>query len=683
MFRHLSVGFFIGWFAFVSEFLLFRESFVLFGGNDISVGSLYFLWFFFSALGANVASKAVSPMRAKRSIDKWIWEFAFAFLFSLVCFLFFASSLNFRLGIEPGFLKLFLFQAIAISPTAFMIGRLFGLASLIESPSGILLRETIAFAVSSFLVTSMFAMGLPPTLIICFAMSVFSLWFFRRKYFLLGVMALLVFPGVFMIGYPYAKRSIYSRYGVKETASKDSPYGRLQIFDKFGQKDVFYTGRFVGQLNAPYLVAPLAVLPAVQARRDGSSALVIGDFARGLACELKRSGIDKVYVLELDGNILSLERETYKCGDITYKQGDVADILTERLSFDAIILAVNMDTSFSVIRFFSREYFQRYKSLLKQGGVFAFSFPGSQDLLTKPQLMMSACVLKTLKPLFKYVYYVPSDPAFILCSDGKIVLSPGFIKAKMKERGYSSPFFEFGKINDLLDTARGGLFLGRIMSFAPKVKENKFGSAPLYFYSLAGDVYRQFGYAAWQALVWIRNHMFFAFAIIFVVFYSALLRNKRVLVSIVSFLHISVYMAMLLGYQFSFGVIFLEIGLLAAIYMAFAGMGIFSSKRFGWYAYAFPYFVIAMPILSLFIAYVRIKPLYWIFISLNAFCHGLFLGTKMREVSGSGYVYWYDLIGAATSSLLFAVGLVIPFGIIPSSSFLIALVLPLLFFRNA
>ncbi len=686
MIRLFTTGFFIGWFAFLSEFLLFRESFVLFGANDLAVGFLYFIWFSFSALGAYLAHKYTPVFKAKRAIDRWIWQFGFVFLFSLIVFLWFITSINFRLGIEPSVIVLFFMQLLAVSPVAFFIGRLYGLGTLIESPSQVLFAETIAFSIASLLITGLLLLGVSISIVVFMGMSVFSLWFLRRRYYLLSVLFLLFFHGIFMFGYPYAKKSLYENMGVKELVSRDSPYGRFQVFLKNGQEDIFYMGRFVGEKLHPQNLSAAVHLASVNVFADSTgnprSILIVGDMGRGIALEADLYSYSEIVFLETDINVLDFEKSIYAGllkSKLDFIQGDFLQMAARSARrFDVIFFATTPHMSLSSSRFLSKRYLTIARKVLKPNGIVAVLVHGDADVLSESLLDIGACVMNTLEGVFKYSVYVPCAPAIILASDKKVSLDADFIVSEMRNLSVSSVYFKEGYIRDLLSKMRLDLYRSALSDKEKGVKPNTFHSMALHFYEFMFSMQRQFGMRIANLLKAIKT-----FGPVFIVFmlacvFLSMKKNDYLFVSLVSFVHVSLYMAALLAYQFLFGVIFLEIGMLSALYMVSLSIGLFYARNRLWYLKWFNVVMLLLSILILLVFWVGQKPAFWIFLFTNAFFHGLFLGAIMgykREISAK--VYWLDLLGAGASGLLFSGLVIVFFNVVYGVYFLILLSLGL------
>ncbi|MFH0795544.1 MAG: spermine synthase [Candidatus Omnitrophota bacterium] len=91
--------------------------------------------------------------------------------------------------------------------------------------------------------------------------------------------------------------------------------------------------------------------------------------------------------------------------------------------YDVVLLGLNSPLTLQTNRFFTEEFFASVKQTLKKGGIFSFSLPGTLTYYNQELKELNASILTGLRKAFPYHFVIPGDFNLFLASNSPELLS--------------------------------------------------------------------------------------------------------------------------------------------------------------------------------------------------------------------------------------------------------------------
>lgn len=169
------------------------------------------------------------------------------------------------------------------------------------------------------------------------------------------------------------------------TLSLDTPFGRLTVLDWFRGDRILMVNRFPmhslrddAAHNEGLAHLPLFLHP------DPRRVLLIGGGVGGCAREVLRHPVEEVILCELDPAILTLAGAFFHDSTgsafhdrrlVALGQDGARFLEDQPIEYDAIILDLPNPYDLQLVRFYTREFFERARSRLKPGGMMVIQLP--------------------------------------------------------------------------------------------------------------------------------------------------------------------------------------------------------------------------------------------------------------------------------------------------------------------
>ncbi len=726
----------------VCQVVLLRELLTLAEGTELTVAFVLGSWLTFAAFGSFAVTKLLT--RKGQGLDPTLaYSVASIFLAASVFFdlwlIRFSRTLFSLPPGEPLSVAQWLSVAIVtLLPVCFVVGAQFAFAASFANPSGIYIAESIGAVVAGSLLSllllrwfdhsslSSFFLGLHLLL------SSVLLWRHRPKARWVGA-AISLFAGLNLVFAPLFEQKTQASFwrsmfpAAEKVHSVASPYGSIAAIKFSDQLSVYQNGHLLFTLPDQGDVASLVHLILLQHPKP-RRILLVGGLGGWVQAALQHPKVVSVDWVELDPTIpravltLLPRRERNLLSDPRLRRytADGRSFISQaRQAYDVVIVVAPDPTTAASNRFFTREFFAEVLRVLRPGGVFAL-----HGLREPPAgfgelyLARNHCVYATMLKAFCEVLVVPSSPLTLLgrCPAtssspdelARLTLNEQTLLWGAKERGLEGiNLFAF---TDPIQVERVNYELKTGLPFNPLEREQAKVLRPKWLnsdinptvYFLSSLLWLRMGSEKVARLleffVYLPRWSIWVLALLPFVFWligrmkSASWAAPATTIVVISGVGMLAELTVLLTFQARFGTLYLQVGLLFALFMLGLALGAFIAER-----NEVSKAVRALALLSL---ATSASTLFWLGL---AFCFpqlppavvailcGCFmvlfgglvgaafpLTVKAMQQSGvegskaAGLTYAYDLVGGAVGAFIFG-AILLPLWGIPNLLFLCAL----------
>ena len=499
---HLWAVLLLGIISQLGQVLLLRELLMVFHGNELSIGLILASWMFWVGAGSGLGSLLVKRIKAPLLLLTLSAVALFLILPSTVILI---RGLRGFFQLLPGaylsLLDMTLSSLLVLAPACLLLGLQFLLLARIwrqrdrvEDTSGA--EKTyvgeaagnmvggILFAL--FLVHHLNSLQLALTaaglmlLVLLFMLHKPQVYSERIppywRWIIVGLLAaaLLLFPLLEEINH-WAHRMQWQyfapQYQLVET--HQSKHGSIAILKHEDQYSFFQSGQLVFSTAGPETMAPgleeqeaasFAHLAMVQ-HKEPEKILLIGGGLRGTLGEIIKHPVARVDYLELD-EVLARAARPY-LSSASLKALDNPRVNTIHMDgrlfvkraeekYDMIILDLPDPATAVLNRYYTREFFQEAKELLRPEGVLVTAVTSSPDLRGKALANRNSTIYHTLRESFSRV--LPAGDRFLLyaASDqpDQITVEAAKLQERYLERGIESEGFSAHHYQLLLEESR-------------------------------------------------------------------------------------------------------------------------------------------------------------------------------------------------------------------------------------
>lgn len=449
MIANIAALFLTGLVSLLGQIVLLREMNVAFYGIELIYMIGLSVWMLLTALGALTGGSRPSAGRAA------ILFLCFALFLPLSVVFLRASRLLFS-GIPGAYLPFYRQMAvlvIALLPAGLLSGLLFREAAGLHAERGRGLAgaygiESAGSLAGGVLATICLRYGVQ-NLSLAVACSLIAaalaLFLFRDKGARTG-RAMAALLAIFMIAVLYQAPSIDRRMtGWNHPgllATHDSPYGRITATAQAGQVSVFTNDALAFESGGTEaeLFAHMAALQHPEPRRI----LLLGGGWDGTLRELLRHRPVRIDTIVFDPASLALLRR-YLPADIRASLSDPAVRLTRAdprhflknrgFAWDLILIGMPEPSSGETNRFYTQEFFAQCTARLHPGGIVALRLPAAENLWTPPMTRRTASVYRALASVFPEVLVLPGAMTVMTASAAPLPRSPEVLTDRLQERG--------------------------------------------------------------------------------------------------------------------------------------------------------------------------------------------------------------------------------------------------------
>ncbi len=222
----------------------------------------------------------------------------------------------------------------------------------------------------------------------------------------------------------------------------DSPYGRLTIQARDGQRAFFQNGLLAfetqGTFSEEVVHFPLLEHP------NPHSVLLVGGGVAGDVREILKHPVAGVTYVELDPLLIEAARVYLPPADsAALSEPRVALVLadgrryiqTTDRTFDVVILDLPEPATGALNRFYTREFFAEVRAILNPGGIFALGLPSAENYWSPELARRNGSVYHTLQAVFPETLVLSGEHNFFLASDTALEADPAVLAGRLTGRG--------------------------------------------------------------------------------------------------------------------------------------------------------------------------------------------------------------------------------------------------------
>ena len=375
-------------------------------------------------------------------------------------------------------------------------------------------------------------------------------------------------------------------------ASKDSPYGRITATLQAGQLSVFTNDALAFESGGTEaeLFVHLTALQHPEPRRI----LLLGGGWDGTLRELLRHRPVRIDTVIFDPAALSVLRRHLPADiraslsnpAVRLTRADPRQFLKNRaFAWDLILVGMPEPASGETNRFYTREFFAQCAARLHPGGIVALRLPASENLWTPAATRRTASVYRALASVFPEILVLPGSMTVMTASAAHLPRSPEALTDRLQERGLQNRLVSKPYIRYLFENDRFAEIERRLKE--TEVPENSDLRPVCYSYAVVSWLSRFFpglalvdwtgigldGEGAWKAGQWAALGFGIGLALLFLGSRLRPAGQRGLLAAVAGFLGIVFESVLILAYQAKEGVLYQEIGLLLAAFMAGLALG--------------------------------------------------------------------------------------------------------------
>ncbi|MCK9572680.1 MAG: hypothetical protein M0Q96_05355, partial [Candidatus Omnitrophica bacterium] len=368
-------------------------------------------------------------------------------------------------------------------------------------------------------------------------------------------------------------------------SSVNSVYGNIVVGENQSQRSFFYNGAHLYSVPDQQKMEEAAHFALLE-HADPKNVLLIGAGAGGLLEEVLKHPVESVDYLELDPAIIKAlenylpENKTIFLKDRKIRIENVDGrffIKRQPKKYDCLILHLGDPYTAQLNRYYTVEFFEEVKSILKDGGVLSFGLTSSESYLNIELKKFLQSIYASLKTVFIDVKVIPGETAYFLACDkpGVLTYDYNLLLKRAKARGldlkYVRDYYLFDKFS-----ARNISYMQDALEPRELVLKNYDFRPVSYYYGMIFWVSRSqeaflnkiFNFMK-PSVIWV-----LLFILSVLIFLSAKRRidlaKKRILlltVAVAGFTQISAQIIILLSFQIIYGYLFYKLGILIAFFM--------------------------------------------------------------------------------------------------------------------
>ncbi len=464
----------------IGQIVLLREFLISFHGNELTLGVLLANWLLLEAIGSLALGKTAD--RTGKKLELYVlfqMIFAVALPVAVTLSRTFKTILSLTPGEGLGLIPITYASFLILLPVTVPHGALFAYGSKLyaedeggEAPSAgaVYMLETagaiLGGVVTTFLLVRVLnAIDIALLLTLSTVLtSALLLWprgrslrdHARRVLWVLSLVVALVSILLFAMGIPRKIHlaSIRSQWKNLDVVHyENSVYGNITVTRRGEQFTFFLDG-------VPSITAPVPDIASVEdtvhfamlSHEDPKSVLILAGGAGGMIHEILKYSVTRVDYVELDPLLLRLVRRFQTPlteSEFSDPRVEVHDadgrFFVGRTAhrYDLVFLGLSAPQTLQANRFFSAEFFAMVKQRMNSRGILVFNLPGSLTYVSPELKDLNGCLDSTLRQVFQTVRVIPGDTNLYLASDSvpeENILAVDMAR-RLKERKIASNLF--------------------------------------------------------------------------------------------------------------------------------------------------------------------------------------------------------------------------------------------------
>jgi len=545
------------------QLITVREFLSQFRGNEITISLVLFCWLMVSGLGS-LASKSLN----RKSITLYSILALITAIFPLIqitAIRLFRDTI-FIHGESPGFYPIFFFILTLSAPYAFLIGlilpyslaiikadrekftagKLYITDSIGDITGGVLFSFILVYLFSPFKV-----IAITSFLLILISLSLI-IYLKRYLLFLVGFLSVIVF-----FAFAFEKRfelsTLSKQYGLNIVSYKESPYGRIVLTKEKGEYTFWESGIPISSTFNITSAEEKVHYPLCQLDKIEDVLLVSGGMGETFNEILKYSP-HRIDYVEADPALIKVASRSRLLSPnepINIIPTDGRRYIAEsNKRYSAIILDLSEPDTFQINRFYTKEFFDKAKRILKKDGVLSFSLIANPDYLSEVRVKRLSSIFNTLKLYFNNVLLIPGEEIYFLASDGKLTTDiPLRLKKKSIATSYIDGFYY------------GNVTKERIKSINESVNPDEFINTdfqPRVINIMFKEWFKKYGTSP---------NWFIAILLGLLILYLFLIKREEYVLFFTGFAAMGVEMLIIFSFQVIYGYIYLKVGAVITFFL--------------------------------------------------------------------------------------------------------------------
>lgn len=697
--KHLAM-FVTGAAAVTAQVVLVRELIAIFGGNELIYGLIMAIWLLTYAFGAWLGGRLADRITSHLSAFVFTQSITMLLLPAMIFFVRGSRSLfGIQAGVIPGLPAIAQISLAALFPVTLVLGLQFALGSIILNDKGrgigsaYLLEAagsfTAGLGLSLVLLNFLNSFALAALLALLLAASIFLLTGPRRAWLLLLI------AGLLLITSSYCEKSAdrLAWRGFALVSAADSPYGKLAVTKERNETNYFLDGALLFSTADQPLAEEFINLALIMRERPQDVLLIGGGFG-GAIGEVLKYPVSRLDYLELDPQVIRLAAPHFPPPAVVHAADGVGFVNQTANRYDLIIIDLPDPYSALLNRYYTREFYQQCRKILRPGGILAFKLSGSADFMGTETRQLNTTIFKTVSQLFNQVTIIPGNNIYFFASDHQLAPDP----KKMRP----TQFFNAAALR--VDLSPDKIkYVRRAIGFDERTRINTNLQPVSYYQALL--LWASYFNPAVKYFLYTLLQIPFLCVVAVVILGLLLVRFIRplrlpVLVAALGFVGMSTQLLIILAFQSRYGYLYQALALLTGAFMAGLALGsYYINRNYGTFGSTGRALLAIITGLALFILFLitgitQFDLPAFIFPLCSIVTGGLIgalfpiavkVGERSRAGVGrlAGTLYSADLFGSAAAALLVTIFLVPVYGIIATGAIsLLILLLVLLFVKN-
>jgi spermidine synthase len=538
------------------QLITVREFLSQFSGNEITISLVLFCWLMVSGLGS-LASRFFTKKSATLYSILALIIGIFPLIQIIAIRLF--RDIIFIHGESPGFYPLFFFILALSAPYTFLIGFILPYSLAVLKTKGgkftageLYITDNIGDITGGILFSFILVYFFSPFKIIaltsCLLILISLALIIYLKRYLLFFVAFL--SATLFFAFAFEKRfelsTLSNQYGLNIVSYQESPYGRIVLTKEEGEYTFWESGTPIFSTFNITAAEEKVHYPLSQLDKIEDVLLVSGGMGETFD-EILKYAPRRIDYVELDPTLIRVASQSGLLspkGQISIIPTDGRRYITDiNKRYSAIILDLPEPDTFRINRFYTKEFFDKAKRILRKDGILSFSLIANPNYLSEVRVKKLSSIFNTVKRYFHNVLLIPGEEIYFLASDGKLTTD---IPLRLRKRSITTSYidgFYYGNvtkeriksINESINPEESinTDFQPRVINIMFKEWFKKYGTSPNWFIATLFGV---------------------------LVFYLSLIRKEEYVLFSTGFAVMGVEMLILFSFQVLYGCIYLKVG---------------------------------------------------------------------------------------------------------------------------
>ena len=593
----------IGITAMASQIIFMRELLVVFYGNELSIGFIFASWLIGGAIGSGILGRFSDRIKYKITVFGLSQIFLAILLpLEIIAIRAIKNVINILPGQIIPLASMAISSFIVLVPICLLLGFLFSLACRIyKTPGDVYILEGTGAVIGGLLIGSLLVrltnpvsiMGIlaASNILISSLLLAFSVENRFRKISITIAVALFAAASLIFIFKGWDKieaRSLKDEWrGYDLIASNNSVYGNIVLTKRLGQFSFFDNGLHLYTIPDKEK-AEESVHFALLEDPNPEALLLIGGGAGGLIEEALKHPLKKIDYVELDPLIVEMAKaylpKEYS-SPLLDRRVKIENtdgrffIKRTRGRYDCIIINVGDPFTAQLNRYYTHEFFEEAKRILKRDGVIAFGLTSSENYINEELGNFLSSIYATLKKSFKDILVIPGDTVYFLATDKEGILTYDYntLMERARSRKIDLRYVREYYLSSRMSPQRIS-YIEKIVKYRPGMEINYDFRPVSYYYNTAfwatrfrGSLFTNILKWADVKMVWVVIFTSYGLVALFGIFNAFRKRSfeRMALVSLAGagLTSMAVQIIIMLAFQFVYGYLFYKLSMIMALFM--------------------------------------------------------------------------------------------------------------------